>query len=114
MPVLIAIPPHYAKMLQSDQEFRIYSLVSNFNIVEAVLCKIDPEFIAADGLVQVLNFYLAWVLEESKVWRYLPTEDFRLTCLVLISGRECVGLSFIGNSYSSNVVGQSVWVPAIQ
>ncbi|KAF5327842.1 hypothetical protein D9619_004965 [Psilocybe cf. subviscida] len=75
MAILIAIPPHYANMLPPDQKFRIYSLVSNFDIVETVLCKIDTVFIETGYSALALNNYVKWVLEESKVCRYLSHGD---------------------------------------
>ncbi|KAF5328165.1 hypothetical protein D9619_013458 [Psilocybe cf. subviscida] len=43
----IAIPRHYAGMLPPDQRYHIYSIVSNFNVVDTVLCKIDVDFVRA-------------------------------------------------------------------
>lgn len=75
MSLLMKIPLHYANMLPSNQRFHIYSLVSNFDIVESVLCKIGADFIETSGLASTLNSYLKWVLEESKVWHYPSSQD---------------------------------------
>lgn len=65
--LLMTIPHHYANMLSPDQRSHIYSLVSGFNLVESVLCKIDIDFIESDDLARDFNAYLKWVLEESMV-----------------------------------------------
>ncbi|KAF5313551.1 hypothetical protein D9619_013744 [Psilocybe cf. subviscida] len=44
----IAIPRHYADMLPlPDQRYHIYSIVSNFNVVDTLLYKIDVDFVRA-------------------------------------------------------------------
>jgi hypothetical protein len=42
-------------------------LVSNFNVVESVLCKVDADFIETGDLACVLTEYLDWILTESEV-----------------------------------------------
>ncbi|KAF5322284.1 hypothetical protein D9619_000176 [Psilocybe cf. subviscida] len=63
---LITILSYYSESMRDDDEgFRIYSLVSNFNVVETVLCKIDADLID-DELASALKSYIDWLLEESE------------------------------------------------
>lgn len=73
LPIPLAIPLFYAGNLIANQTYQvpIYSAVSNFDVVETVLCKIDLDFIATGSLADTLNSYLEWVLSGSKVWHYL-------------------------------------------
>lgn len=66
MPILIGIPLYYEGILPSDQKIQIHSLVSEFNIVEAVLRKISLDFLNELSL-RGLALYLEWILALSKV-----------------------------------------------
>ncbi|KAF5321145.1 hypothetical protein D9619_000157 [Psilocybe cf. subviscida] len=67
MTPLITILTHYlGHMPDGDEAFHIYSLLSNFNIVETMLCKIGVDLIKASDSSFALTGYLKWVLEESE------------------------------------------------
>lgn len=70
MSALIGIPLYYASIPPLGQESQIYSLVSNFNIAETVLCSIDAEIVnTCHTLSMHLGDYLDWILAESEVCR---------------------------------------------
>ncbi|KAF5327849.1 hypothetical protein D9619_004962 [Psilocybe cf. subviscida] len=62
---LLTIPRDYADTTQSEQRFKIYALLSNFNVVETVLCMLDVDFVDI-WLAAILSDYIGWILHESK------------------------------------------------
>lgn len=62
-------------MLPSDQRHQLYPLVSNFNVVETLLCQINVEFLnACRYTLKDLAAYLNWILIESDVRRLFLSE----------------------------------------
>jgi hypothetical protein len=78
MPILIEIPSYYANVLPPDQKIQIHSLITNFNVVETVLCKISLDFLNRLSVIRLAS-YLELVLTLSKVCCRLSTQDVWLT-----------------------------------
>ena len=66
MPILLRIPRHYTRKLLPHDKIHIHSMVSDFNVVDCVLCRMDAGLIAYET-TRALASYLEWILAESEV-----------------------------------------------
>lgn len=112
MAPLMSIFYRYPSNLPSDERFHVHSLVSNFNIVDAVLCKIDKYYIESGNSAVALSKYLRWVLAESEVRRSLSIQSVLLTVLFNLE-REFIAPSSQTCNPDSNLVCQSVSVSSV-
>lgn len=71
MPILLRIPHHYTKKLPPQHKIHIHSMISDFNIVENVLCRMNAGLIVYET-TRALASYLEWILKESEVCLYTP------------------------------------------
>lgn len=72
-------------MLPLDQKFHIYSQLSNFDIIDFVLCKVDVDLLQKSSELQyAINDCLELVLTESKVWYYLSNYRLYLTDMIVL------------------------------
>lgn len=66
MPVLLTIPWYYAEKFTPQHKIRIYSMLSDFNLVENVLSRMYTGILSHKA-TRLIASYFNWILTESEV-----------------------------------------------
>lgn len=66
MPTLLTLPQHYTDRLPRQHKIHILQMLSDFDIVEAVVSRMSVGVIAYDTN-KALASYLVWILTEVEV-----------------------------------------------